>query len=94
MPRPASDFVTPEARYAEAAQDMSGVRSSAPGMSPYPLYGLGQAETPTVVWYRRPMVVLPVGIAIGLGLGWGVWGWFMPKLKKNVRKSMKRGEED
>jgi hypothetical protein len=94
MPRPASDFVTPEAQYAEAAQDMSGVRSSAPGMSPYPLYGLGQAATDAVVWYRRPMVVLPVGIALGIGIGWGIWGWFMPTLKKNVRKSMKRNEED
>jgi len=92
MPRPASDFVTPEARYAEAAQDMSGVRSSSPGMSPYPLYGLGQAED-TTVWYRRPMFVLPVGIAIGVGIGWGIWGWFMPTLRKNVRKSMKREED-
>jgi hypothetical protein len=96
MARSAADFVTPEARYAEAAQDMSGVRSAAPGMSPYPLYGLGQADASAavVVWYRRPMVVLPVGIALGIGIGWGIWGWFMPTLRKNVRKSMKRNEEE
>lgn len=95
-PRPASSFVTPEARYAEAAQDMSGVRGSAPGMAPYPLYGIGQVATDTVsvVWYRRPMIVLPVGIALGVGIGWGIWGWFMPRLKKNVRRSMKRNGED
>lgn len=94
MPKPANSFVTPEARYAEAAQDMSGVRGNAPGMAPYPLYGLGQEIATLDVWYRRPLVVLPVGIALGIGIGWGIWGWFMPRLRKNVRKSMKRNEED
>jgi hypothetical protein len=94
MSRNAQEFVTPQAKYAEHARDMSGVTSSnGAGVAMYPLYGLGQTASDSDVWYRRPMFVLPVGIALGVGIGWGIWGWFMPRLKKNVRKSMKREEE-
>lgn len=96
MSRNAQEFVTPQAKYAEHARDMSGVTSGGgAGVAMYPLYGLGQTAPPDPnVWYRRPMFVLPVGVAIGVGIGWGIWGWFMPRLKKNVRKSMKRNDEE
>jgi hypothetical protein len=96
MSRNAQDFVTPEARYAEHARDMSGVAGGAGGpVAMYPLYGLGQtAPVDPNVWYRRPMVVLPVGIVLGIGIGWGIWGWFMPRMRKSVRKNIQRGQED
>ena len=95
--RNAQDFVTPEARYSEHEQEMSGVPRGVGGggVAMYPLYGLGQASAAVDpnAWYRRPMFVLPFGVALGVGIGWGVWGWFMPRLKKSVRKNLKREEE-
>jgi hypothetical protein len=95
MSKSAQDFVTPQAKYAEHASDMSGVAGAAgSGTAMYPLYGLGQTAPDPNVWYRRPMFVLPVGVALGVGIGWGIWGWFMPRLKKSVRKNMKREREE
>jgi hypothetical protein len=80
----AQDFVT---EYAQEVAPSAGVA----GNNMVPLYGLGQASNP-VVWYQRPIVIFPIGIAVGVGIGWGIWGWFMPRLRKNVRKSMKDEE--
>lgn len=92
--RNAQDFVTPEARYADHARDMSGVMSGAGGgVAMYPLYGLGQTTPDPNAWYRRPMIVFPVGVAAGVGIGYAIWGWFMPRLKKSVRKNLKREED-
>lgn len=89
----ARDFVTPEARYAEQADAMSGVRGTAAAdMVVYPLNGLGQVSE--VAWYQRPMIVLPVGIALGVGIGWSIWGWFMPRMTKNLKRKIARGQED
>jgi hypothetical protein len=90
----AQDFVTPSARYAEHASDMSGVPGTGGRVAMYPLYGLGQtAPVDPNVWYRRPMIVFPVGVAAGVGIGYAIWGWFMPRLKKSVRKNLKREED-
>lgn len=95
--RNAQDFVTPEARYAEHARDMSGVQSgTGGGVAMYPLYGLGQTatSTSTTVWYRSPMLVFPLGFAAGVGIGYAIWGWFLPRVRKSVRKNIQRGQED
>lgn len=88
MARTAQDFVTPEGRYGERASAASGVPGGQNGMAPYPLYGLGQTEAP-IAWYKRPLVVLPVGVAFGVGLGYLYWGWLKPKMKpkKNPKKA-------
>jgi hypothetical protein len=91
----AQDFVTPQARYADHARDMSGVAGAGgQGVAMYPLYGLGQTAPDPNAWYRRPMIVFPVGVAAGVGIGWAIWGWWMPRVRKNVRKSIQRGQED
>lgn len=89
MPIP-DDYVTPEARAAEYAdQQMSGA-PAAPGMAPYPLYGLPPLGTDTETatpFYRRPVFCYAVGGAVGLGLGWAFFGWFKPKyMKRNPGK--------
>jgi hypothetical protein len=95
MSRNAQEFVTPQAQYAEHARDMSGVAGTAQnGVAMYPLYGLGQAEADPNAWYRRPMFIFPVGVVAGIGVGYAIWGWFLPRIKKNVRKSIQRGQED
>lgn len=94
MSRNAQEFVTPQAQYAEHARDMSGVAGTAQGGVMYPLYGLGQTPPDPNVWYRRPMFIFPVGVVAGIGIGYAIWGWFMPRVKKNVRKSIQRGQED
>jgi hypothetical protein len=92
MSKSAQEFVTPQ--YAEHAREMSGVQGNtvAAAGALYPLYGLGQAAD-AVVWYRRPMVVLPIGIAVGAGVGYLIWGMLLPNLKKNLRKSIAREED-
>lgn len=87
MPSAAEQFVTPQGRYDERAAQVSGVRGGAQGMAPYPLYGVDAIEG-TVAWYKRPIVVLPVGVGIGIGLGWLWWAWLKPKMKpkKNPAK--------
>jgi len=95
MSRNAQDFVTPQAQYDEHARDMSGAGAGSQGVAMYPLYGLGQtAPADPNVWYRRPMFVFPVGVAAGVGIGWAIWAWWMPRVRKNVRKSIQRGQED
>jgi len=91
--RNAQDFVTPEARYTDHAQEMSGVQGTGGGTAMYPLYGLGQAATDPNAWYRRPMFIFPLGVAAGVGVGYAIWGWFMPRLRKSVRKNLKREED-
>lgn len=82
------DFVTSDARFEEAAQEMSGA-PSAPGMAPYPLYGLpplGQAEDAVPLW-KKPVFCYAVGAVAGFGLGYAFFGWFKPKyMKKNTGK--------
>lgn len=70
--RDATQFVT------ERARQMSGAAET-PGMPAYPLYGLGQVET-DVVWYRRPIVIFPLGVAVGFGLGYVVFCMALPAL--------------
>lgn len=94
-PRNAQDFVTPQAKYEEHAGHMSGVASPGGSNVMYPLYGLGQAsDTGAAAFYSRPLFLVPLGVVLGVGIGYGIWGWFMPRLKKNVRKNMQRGQED
>jgi hypothetical protein len=79
----------PDQAFEQAAAQASGVAGSQPGMAPYPLYGvppLGQ-EPPPVQWYRAPMVVLPVGVAVGFGLGYLVFGKLLPGLKAKMKKN-------
>lgn len=81
------DYVTEEARYAEQAHEMSGA-PPAPGMAPYPLYGLpslGQGEV-AVPFYKQPAFCVGVGALVGLGLGYVAFGVVMPRMKKNPSK--------
>jgi len=87
----AQDFVTPQAREAYA-QNMTGVRTAAAGV--VPLYGVGQVDTSALAWYKRPAFTIPLGVATGIGIGYAVWGWLMPRIKKNVAKSIRRGQEE
>lgn len=91
------EFVTPDARVAEHMDDMSGVRGGpAPGMAPYPLYGLqsmGQDDNGVPIW-RKPMFCYAVGAAAGFGLGYAFFGWFKPKyMKKNPGKKKAKTED-
>lgn len=96
MRRDSQDFVMPEADHADRVRHAAGGAQFAPGMAPYPLYGvppgMGQTE-PDVVWYRHPKFVLPVGIALGFALGYGVFGYLMPRLKP-VKKNRKKSAAD
>jgi len=91
------DYVTPQAQYAEQAQEMSGVRGDSPGMAPYPLYGipsLGTEEGAVVVW-KRPWFCYTVGAAAGFGIAYAFWGWFKPKyMKKNPKKNKPATKKD
>jgi tetrahydromethanopterin S-methyltransferase subunit D len=73
---------------------MSGVAGGVGGgAAMYPLYGLGQTSATAPSW-QRPMIIFPLGVVAGVGLGWAIWGWFMPRIKKSVRKNIQRGQED
>lgn len=95
------DYVMPEARYEEAAREMSGAPAE-PGMAPVPLYGipsLGQGEEVVPLW-KKPAFCYVVGAAAGLGLGYAFFGWFKPKYMKSnpgkrrtTRKPKKKQEE-
>lgn len=83
------DYVTDKARYAERAEDMSGVRGGAPGMAPYPLYGLGHPEAQVALW-KRPWFCWAGGVAVGFGAAYAFFGWFKPKyMKRNTKKKDK-----
>lgn len=87
------DYVTPEGRYAEHVQEMSGAPPQA-GMAPYPLYGLpplGQEDV-NVPFYKKPVFCLVVGGAAGVGIGYLVWGWLLPRMKP-MRKNKKKAAE-
>ena len=87
----ADDYVTPEARYAEQAHEMSGAPPS-PGMAPYPLYGLptlGQEET-AQPFYRKPWFCCLVGGVAGFGAGYAVFGFLMPRMKPNPKRRRRR----
>lgn len=94
MRRDSQDFVMPDADHARHA---AGGAQFASGMAPYPLYGvpsgMGQTE-PDVVWYRHPKFVLPVGVALGFALGYGVFGYLMPRLKPVKKNRKKSADED
>lgn len=88
----AEDYVTPEAKYAEQVEDMSGVRGRQAGAAPYPLYGLpsmGQPE-PAVAFWKRPTFNLAAGTVLGFGLGYVFFGWLKPRLKPNPAKKRAR----
>ncbi len=87
MPMP-DDFVTPEARYAQQAHEMSGA-PDAPGMAPYPLYGLptlGNEPEVAVPFYKKPVFCYGVGAVVGFGIGYAVFGFALPRMKKNPTK--------
>lgn len=92
------EYVTSEAQYAERASDASGVRGSATGMAPYPLYGMeamGEGEAALPFW-RKPLFCYTVGAAAGFGLGYAFFGWFKPKYmkKKSKKNSGKKPEAE
>lgn len=82
----ADKYVTPEARYAEMVDQMSGSRPER-GAPPYPLYGLGQAES--VPFWKRPWVTFLFG-AVLVGSAWAYFGWVRPKLKLKKNGGRKR----
>jgi hypothetical protein len=94
----ASEYVTDEARYAEQAEDMSGVHGPAQaGAAPYPLYGiqgLGQQDEAQPPFWKKPTFCYTVGAVAGFGAAWAFFGWFKPKyLKKNPgKKKAKKAE--
>jgi len=80
------DYVTDQARYAERAEEASGVRGTTPAMAPYPLYGLGQPEPGVALW-KRPWFCWVGGTALGFGAAYAFFGWFKPKyMKRNPKK--------
>jgi hypothetical protein len=89
--------VNQQQQYANAARAAAGGIGDQPGAPPYPLYGvdgLGQvAETP-VPFYRQPMFVFPAGVAVGLGLGYLVWGLALPRIRRNERKRIAKGDTE
>lgn len=87
MPMP-EDYVSEEARYAEAANDMSGA-APVQGMAPYPLYGLptlGQDTEAAVPFYKQPLFCIAVGAVGGFGIGYAVFGWLKPRMRSNPKK--------
>lgn len=98
----ADEYVTSEARFAEQAHEMSGEAPSAPGMAPYPLYGipaLGQETEAVVPFYKKPLFCYSVGAAVGFGIGYAVFGWLKPRMKPNPKKRRrttrkKKAEDD
>lgn len=79
------DYAIPSA-YAD--HQASGAPASA-GMAPYPLYGLptlGQETEAAVPFYKRPLFCYGVGAAAGFGIGYAVFGFLMPRMKKNPSK--------
>jgi len=81
MPMP-EDYVTEDARYAERAHEMSGA-PSAPGMAPYPLYGLptlGQDAEAAVPFYKKPLFCVAAGALGGFGIGFLVFGYLKPRM--------------
>lgn len=75
----------------EQAEEMSGVQRSAPGAAPYPLYGipsLGQEEAASPFW-RAAWFCYPAGAVAGFGLGYLVFGWLLPRMRKNPKKKAK-----
>jgi hypothetical protein len=101
----AEDYVSPGGGFAEQAQDVSGVPAAAPGMAPYPLYGIPSGmgvDEPTVVFYKRPWFCWTVGIGLGLVGGFVVGqatagiGMLLltDMLKPNKKKRRKKAPED
>lgn len=91
----AEQYVTDEARYAERMDEASGVSGGAQAnMAPYPLYGLGQpAAEPAVPLWKKPWFCYSFGAAVGVGIGYGIFGWLMPKyVRKNRRRKKKSAE--
>lgn len=87
------DYVTDEARYAEHAHEMSGAAAGGPGAAPYPLYGLptlGQETEAAVPFYKKPVFCYGVGAAVGFGIGYAVFGFVMPRMKKNPTRKRRR----
>lgn len=90
------DFVTQDHAYAEQAEQMSGSAPASAGMAPYPLYGLpnlGQETESAVPFYKRPLFCYGVGAAAGFGAGYLVFGFLMPRMKKNPKKRKKKEPE-
>lgn len=91
----ADRYVTPEAKYAEMVDQMSGARMER-GAPPYPLYGVGQITESVPIW-KRPWVTFLFG-ALLVGGTWAYFGWIKPKfLKKNGgrrRRKVFKGNEE
>ena len=76
-----NQFTTPAAYAAQ----MSGAPGYTAGMAPYPLYGIGQVDTPAVPFYRQPLVCFGAGATL-VGALWAYFGWWRPS-RKNVKKN-------
>jgi len=85
----ADKYVTPEARYAEMVDRMSGAPTER-GAPPYPLYGTPMGQVESVPFWKRPLVTFLFG-AVLVGGTWAYFGWLRPKMKmkRNGRKRRK-----
>lgn len=71
----------PDGYHAYAAR-MSGAPIAGPPAPPYPLYGVGQVETP--VW-KRPFVTFLFGAGL-VGAAWGYFAFVRPMIEKKKAK--------
>lgn len=84
-------------QYANAARAAAGGIGDQPGAPPYPLYGtdgLGQVIDTPIPFYRQPLFVFTAGTAVGLGLGYLVFGKLIPSIRRNERKRIAKGDTD
>jgi len=89
----AEEFVSDD--YAAHAQDMSGVQGAPPqGAAPYPLYGLSQDAVEVVPFYKKPLFCWVGGAAVGVGIGYLVFGFLKPRMKPNPKKRKKPAAEE
>lgn len=85
-------YEEPDPQYAQQAQQAAGGAPPAPGMAPYPLYGLptnlGAPEAP-VPFYKRAWFGWVGGTVLGAGAAIGWFRWLKPKLAAAVSEEKK-----